>query len=102
MSRASRVPLVAGLIAVVPAVSGVVTVLWATSVGVRNARVEPYLHAWVSAGALVVGVPAVLFAIGLLATAGLVLARRAAARWSGWPAPAPPWPWWCARRTTSC
>ncbi|WP_433089052.1 hypothetical protein ACQP1P_22305 [Dactylosporangium sp. CA-052675] len=80
MPRASRVPLIVGLLAVLPALGGLAWLAWAFEAGVDHARVEPYLHAGVAAEAVVWLIPAVTFAALLLVTAGLVAARRPAAR----------------------
>ncbi|MER7278564.1 hypothetical protein ABT369_29400 [Dactylosporangium sp. NPDC000244] len=80
MPRASRAPLIVGLLAVLPALGGLAWLAWALEAGVDNARVEPYLYAGVAAEAIVWLIPAVTFAVLLLVTAGLVAARRPAAR----------------------
>lgn len=81
MSGAPRVPLAVGLLAVIPALGGIGMLLWGFSAGERNARVESYLHARVSADLLAAALPTVLLAAALLVAAGLALARRAAPAW---------------------
>ncbi|WP_238010444.1 hypothetical protein KZZ52_25210 [Dactylosporangium sp. AC04546] len=76
----SRARLFMALTAVVVAVLGLATLVWATLAAVRPARVEPYLAVATEANALVLTVPAVLFGCALLVLAALVPTGRPAAR----------------------
>ncbi|WP_433222356.1 hypothetical protein ACQP00_23250 [Dactylosporangium sp. CS-047395] len=80
MPRPSRAPLLLGLLAVLVALGGLAALFHAFAVGVRNARVEPYLSDLTSADALAAAISGSTFAALLLAGAVLLLAGRPAGR----------------------
>ncbi|WP_433063826.1 hypothetical protein [Dactylosporangium sp. CS-033363] len=73
-------PLLLGLLAVLVALGGLTALFYAFAVGVRNARVEPYLSNLTSADALVAAISGTTFAVLLLAGAVLLLAGRPSGR----------------------